>query len=275
MREIIDFRVRPRFPETLKAWAPVPTEAFAPYVELYKMESRLSYLSVEEQLEEMDRHGISRAVLSGGDREENRFIAELCARHPDRFIGLGGVQAQHGATRAYRDAREALEELGLAGLNLCPCVQGIPADDPRNYPLYALCDDLDRLVVIHSSLHYVPHTPLELGNPRYFDRIAVDFPGMKIVMSHAGNGFGNVALAIAQRHTNVYLEFSALVPRYLPPPYIQAMNTYLRHKCLFATDYPLLDFTLHEQYPAVLREEVEPLFFAGNARRLLELDGAA
>ena len=134
MQEIIDFRVRPRFPETLKAWTPVPTAAMAPYVDLYKMESRLSFLTVDEQLAEMDRHGIAVAVLSGGNRHENRFIAELCARHPDRFVGLGGVQPQEGATRAYRDAREALEELGLAGINLVPCVLGIPADDPRNTP---------------------------------------------------------------------------------------------------------------------------------------------
>ena len=272
MQEIIDFRVRPRFPETLKAWTPVPTAAMAPYVDLYKMESRLSFLTVDEQLAEMDRHGIAVAVLSGGNRHENRFIAELCARHPDRFVGLGGVQPQEGATRAYRDAREALEELGLAGINLVPCVLGIPADDPRNYALYALCDDLGKLAIIHSSLHYVPHTPLELGNPRYFDKIAVDFPTMKIVMSHAGNGFGNVGLAIAQRHPNVYLEFSALVPRYLPEPYVQAMNTYLRDKCLFGTDYPLLDFSARDLYPPILRPETIPAFFADNARRLLGLD---
>ena len=108
MQEIINFRVRPRFPETLKAWTPVPTAAFAPYVDLYKMEYRLSFLTVDEQLDEMDRHGIAVAVLSGGNRHENRFIAELCARHPDRFVGLGGVQPQEGATKAYRDAREAL-----------------------------------------------------------------------------------------------------------------------------------------------------------------------
>ena len=273
MPEIIDFRVRPRFPETLKAWAPKPIPAYEPYVELYKMEPRLTFLSLEQQLDEMDRHGIAAAVLSGGDRDDNRFIAELCAKHPDRFIGIGGVRSQDGATQAYKDAREAIEELGLRGLCLVPCVQGIPADDPRNYPLYALCDDLDRLMIIHSSLHYVPHTPLELGNPRYFDKIAVDFPRLKIVMSHAGNGFGNVGLAIAQRHPNVYLEFSALVPKYLPQPYVQAMNTYLKHKCLYATDYPLLDFVLWEQYPAILRDEVQPLFFAENARKLLGLEG--
>ena len=74
------------------------------------------------------------------------------------------------------------------------------------------------------------------------DEIAIDFPNLKLVISHAGNGFGVLGLAVAQKHPNIFLEFSALWPQYLPEATIQAVNSYLRDRCLFGTDYPLVEF---------------------------------
>ena len=103
------------------------------------------------------------------------------------------------------------------------------------------------------------------GQPQHIDEIAVDFPELKIIVSHGGNGFGPPILAVAQRHPNVYLEFSALNPAYMAPEFLYAANTYLRDKCIFGTDYPLVDFNVAiGHWKKVLREDVQELFFRQN-----------
>ena len=109
-----------------------------------------------------------------------------------------------------------------------------------------------------------------LGDPKYMDEIAINFPELKIVISHAGNGFGVLGLAVAQKHPNIYLEFSALWPKYLPESTSLAVNTYLKNKCIFGTDYPLVEFSegVHA-WKDILRPKVRDLFFKKNAMQCL------
>jgi hypothetical protein len=265
----IDFRVRLRTEETLKPWTTELHPGLAPYIDLYRMTTRLEPLTVQENIDLMTSHGIEKAVICSGSSQENDVVADLCRAHPDRFIGFASISLDRGITQCYRDLSRAFEDLDLQGLGLVPCIQGVRADDRRHYPMYALTDDFGKIVVIHSSLHYNPHTPLEYGDPRYFDRIAVDFPDLKIVMSHAGVGFGNASLAIAQRHPNVFLEFSAIYPKYLPKIFIHAMNSFLKDKVLFGSDYPLIEYSVIEEWKKVVKPENHDAFFFHNAERLL------
>jgi len=66
------------------------------------------------------------------------------------------------------------------------------------------------------------------------------------------------------------LEFSALWPKYLPEATLQAVNTYLKDRCLFGTDYPLVDFAqAAEAWSNAIRPEVRDLFFEQNAKKCL------
>ena len=102
------------------------------------------------------------------------------------------------------------------------------------------------------------------------DELSMDFPGLKLVISHAGNGFGILGLAVAQKHPNIYLEFSALWPNYLPEATIAAVNTYLKERSLFGTDYPLVDFRKgYDAWKKALRPQNRELFFYKNAKKCL------
>jgi len=268
--EIIDFRVRLRTPELLKAWAPKPEPCFERYVELYRMKPRLTFQTVEETIEEMTKAGVTKAVLCGGNAQDNEIIAEIVKKYPGRFIGIAGVRPdREGVTVAYKQLRYALEVLNLKGVSIGPYLMNIYANHKKLYPLYVLCDDLGKIVIIHSSLHYNVHTPLDLGDPRFFDEIAVDLPNLKIVMSHAGVGFVPMPMVIAQRHKNVYLEVSALIPKYVNPMLLNAINTYLKDKVIFGTDYPLVPFDIADQWKEHIKPENHELFFYKNALRLL------
>jgi len=233
------------------------------------MKPRLTFQAIEETIGEMEKAGITKGVICGSDEGENKIIYKICKDYPDHFIGIAGARPDKDVMQAYRDLKRAFEEYDLKGLSLGPYLMGIGADDRRNYPLYALCCHLKKVVIIHSSSHYNIYAPLELGDPRYFDKVAVDFPDLRIVMSHAGVGFGNMALVIAQRHPNVYLEFSALYPKYVEESFIRALNSYLKDKCIFGTDYPLVPFSVVEEWKNVVAESNWQKFFHKNGLKAL------
>jgi predicted TIM-barrel fold metal-dependent hydrolase len=110
---------------------------------------------------------------------------------------------------------------------------------------------------------------MDLGNPVHLDRIAMDFPTMKIVMCHAGSGFGLAPVWMAQRHPTIYLEFSALRHKYIETQVLQGMNGFLKKRILWGSDYPLMEFNQYEEWKPALKPEVFSLFTEGNAKALL------
>jgi predicted TIM-barrel fold metal-dependent hydrolase len=267
---MFDFRVRLRTPEALKAWVPKPIPQFERYIDFYKMKPRLTYQTPDETIEEMKNVGITKAVLCSGSAEGNKFVAKMCEEYGDVFIGIAGAKLEKGVMNAYRELKNSLQK-DLVGFNFGGLLQNPPMaiDDEKLYPLYALCVDHDACVIIHSSLHYYTGAKLYLNHPFRIDNIAVDFPDLRIVMSHAGNGFGDLPLVLAHSHPNVYLEVSALRPKYLPPTYITALNKYLSHKFVYGSDYPLFPFTIIKEWKQYVKEENYAKFFHQNAMNAL------
>jgi predicted TIM-barrel fold metal-dependent hydrolase len=234
------------------------------------MKPRLTFQTPEETIEEMRRVGISKAVLCSGSSEGNRLVSRMCREHSDSFFGIAGARLDKGVLNAFRELKKSLKE-DLLGFNFGGLLQNPPMaiDDNKLYPLYALCADHDACAIVHSSLHYYAGAKLHLNSPFRVDNVSVDFPGLRIVMSHAGNGFGDLPLILAQRHPNVYLEVSALRPKYLPESYIGALNRYLSRKFIFGTDYPLLPFSIIEEWKECVKEENRESFFHTNAEKAL------
>lgn len=267
---MIDFRVRLRTPEALKAWVPKPIPQFERYIDFYKMKPRLTFQTPEETIEEMKKAGVSKAVLCSGSAQGNKFIEEMCKEHSDVFVAIAGAKLEEGTMNAYKELKNRLKN-DWAGFNFGGLLQNPPMaiDDKRLYPLYALCTDYQACAIVHSSLHYFSGAKLQLNHPFRVDNVAVDFPDLKLVMSHAGNGFGELPLVLAHRHSNVYLEVSALRPKHLSQSYINAMNKYLSHKFIFGTDYPLLPFSIAQEWKQYIKEENHNDFFQENAKRIL------
>ena len=269
--ESIDFRVRLRTEEMLKPWNPEhPAPHFAQYIELYKMTDRLTPMAMPEFVDHMVAGGVQRGVVCGGSIDDNDHLIDIM-RSPqgDRFYYIAGIHPNYGIRRNLEEL-ERCREAGFLGVNVSPYIWGVPANAGLLFPVYAYCEQHEMVAIVHGSLHYNRFQSMWLGDPQYMDEIAINFPELKLVVSHAGNGFGVLALAVAQKHPNIFLEFSALWPRYLPEATIQAVNTYLSDRCLFGTDYPLVEF---EQalaaWDAVLRPEIKERFFGGNATRCL------
>jgi len=269
--EIIDFRVRLRTVHMLKPWDPDdPEPHFKQYIDLYKMRPRLTPLSMAEMVAEMTRGGVKRGVVCGGSIEDNDHLMEVQATFSgDQFYLIAGVHPKYGIRRNLTEI-ERCRTQGFLGINVSPYIWGIEANDRVLYPLYAYCEQHKMIAIVHGSLHYNRYQSMWLGDPKYMDEIAMHFPRLKLVISHAGNGFGVLGLAVAQKHPNIFLEFSALWPKYLPEATLHAVNSYLSDRCLFGTDYPLVDFKAGvDAWQEAVRPAVQQQFFVDNARRCL------
>lgn len=267
----IDFRVRFRTKQMLKPWNPKnPAPHFEQYIKFYKMESRLTEMDMNDFVKNMQRKNVEKGVVCGGSIEDNEHLIDLKnSEIGNYFFFIAGIDPKYGI-RKNLEILKKCKDAGFLGTNFSPYIWNIDANSKVLYPLYAYCEANRMIAIVHGSLHYNRYTSMWLGDPKYMDEIAMDFPKLKLIISHAGNGFGVLGLAVAQKHPNIYLEFSALWPKYLPQATIQAINSYLKYKCLFGTDYPLVDFD--EGFLAwkdAIKPEVRELFFEKNAHNCL------
>ena len=132
-------------------------------------------------------------------------------------------------------------------------------------------------VGLHTGINFSSHGPIENGRPLHVDKVACDFPDLTIICHHGGWPWPHEAVAVAWKHSNVFLEFGAIRPRYLGDrggwgDTLHFADTVINDRVLFGTDWPMLryDTALPEIGDLGLRDESREAFLHGNARRLLE-----
>jgi predicted TIM-barrel fold metal-dependent hydrolase len=288
MNKVIDFRVRPPLPESMQQLEELPE--FEHYRKLYQRSSRLGKIDFEcgweALLSEMDEAGVEKALLVAEDmhltmgrKVSNDIIAAGVRRHPNRFLGLASVDP-NDRSKAVSELERAVKELGLVGLTLWPPFHKLPANHRLYYPLYEKALELGIFVVLHTSVNFSRSSPLEVSRPFYLDGVAVDFPELRLVASHAGWPWVTELMAVAWRHPNVFMEISAMRPKYMTrsgsgwEPLLNYGNTILQDRVMFATSWPLLPLkrTVDEVRNFPLEDPVKEKWLYRNAAGFLGLD---
>jgi predicted TIM-barrel fold metal-dependent hydrolase len=240
--DVIDFRARPNTPEFARYLAQ-RSAAIASGSGTF-----VTYAPPEETLErfigQLDEAGISRAVFAARNRAADGewtltsdFVAECVRAYPERLVGVAGIDLAD-LSRAEHDARHAIEELGLWGLAFDPFRIDSGADDRRLDPIYELCLELRVPVIVTLGGWPGIATPLRHASPLTIDDVAARYPDLVIVASHAGWPFADEMIAVAWRRENVYFENS---PYHFAPGasvIVEAANTMIGHKLLYASAYP-------------------------------------
>jgi predicted TIM-barrel fold metal-dependent hydrolase len=79
----------------------------------------------------------------------NDCMAELCQRHPDRFVGFAASVALADMDTALEETDRAVGRLGALGVQIHTNVRGAPLDEPRFEPFFAKLAALDRTIWVH------------------------------------------------------------------------------------------------------------------------------
>lgn len=236
--------------------------------------------TLEDFIRDIDDAGIDKVVCTGRDIETtsawkvtNDYVADMVSKYPDRIIGIAGVDPNKGDA-AVREVERAVNELGLKGASMDPFGAGLYANDPKMYPIYQKCSDLNVPVFITIGPLPVSGTKISFGSPLPIDDVAVDFPKLKILCSHGGWPFTREMVAIAWRNDNVYFETS--VYHFMPGAelVVDAANTIISDKLVFASAHPFAPFkeSLEKFKKLPFKEEVLPKILYQNAARMLGIE---
>jgi predicted TIM-barrel fold metal-dependent hydrolase len=226
-------------------------------------------IPLETMIEEMDEAGIGKALCSAGPLIPNDAVLDAVQRYPDRLIPVASVNPwiPDGVMAAVGALRELVTDHGCKGLKLEPFILDKVPTEAQWYPLYAACVDLDITVQIQVGGTGPSTYTSETGRPGHIDRVAVDFPQLRIVAGHIGSPWTEEMIAVAAKHPNVWIDTSAHMPKYYPHQFVHFLKTYGRHKCIWASDWPVLTFEAAMTGLAALelKPEVERLFLHDNA----------
>jgi uncharacterized protein len=81
----------------------------------------------------------------------NEGLAELVARHPERFAGFVACLPMNDVDAAVEEIDHACGTLGALGVQLYTHVNGHPMDEDRFEPIYRRMAELDRMIWVHPS----------------------------------------------------------------------------------------------------------------------------
>jgi aminocarboxymuconate-semialdehyde decarboxylase len=276
--------------------------------------------SPEQRIADMDRMGIDIQAISPAPRQTyygadpelgrassraiNDFIAEICGKYPERFVGLGTVPFQ-APELAVAELERLHKSLGFRGIEIMTHVAGEDLSAARFRPIFARCEELGLLVFMHSdgfteagrlSQHYFANV---IGNPLdttvalhhlIFGGVLQDHPNLKLVASHGGGYLpaysGRIdhaasarsdACEVIHRMPTAYLKrlyFDALVYTHHQLEYL--VEEYGADHILMGTDYPAdmgeIDPVGMIEGCAGLDDAERRAIFGGNAARLLNLE---
>ena len=244
-------------------------------------------IPVSQYLRKMDRAGIERSLLiavrAGDLNVRGSFelpidrVAAVCARWPDRFSGLAGVDPFRGM-KGLTDLTYAVKECGFVGAHLYPHWFGLAPDHAKYYPYYAKCAELGVPIMMqvgHNLVYTRERRLPSVGRPITLDQVAIDFPELTLIGIHIGVPWTDEMISMCWKHPNVYTAGDAYAPRHWPASYVHYLNTYGRDKVLFGTDWPVIDpeRAVREVKELGLRPESERALMRDNALRVFKLPG--
>ena len=209
----------------------------------------------------------------------NEEVAELAHQHADVAIPFASVDPHRGKDGVLL-ARKLIRDYRVRGFKFHPSVQEFSPNDRLAYPLYEAIAEAKLPAIFHTGQTGVGAGTrggggirLKYSNPMLLDDVAVDFPDMPIVLAHPSFPWQEEALSVATHKPQVYIDLSGWSPKYFPPILVQYINTLLKDKVLFGSDYPVLspERWMADFEKLDIKPEVRPLVMKTNAAKLLKL----
>jgi len=217
-------------------------------------------------------------TMTGRAAVRNEEILEVAAANPDVLIPFASVDPNRA--NAVDEVRRLIRDTAVRGFKFHPNVQAFFPNDRAFYPIYEAIEEAGLPALFHTG-HSGIGTGLPGGggirlkysNPMHVDDVAVDFPGLTIVLAHPSFPWQDEAISVALHKQQVYIDLSGWSPKYFPPQLVRYANTQLRDRVLFGSDFPLItpDRWLADFAQADFKDEVRPLILKENAVRLLGL----
>ena len=277
--------MRPHFIAVLTVLAlcrmilPVQAQERGPIIDMHL---HTSNGSVQDEVAAMEEFHVVKAFLSGSLEEVYSWTTVA----PGRFIpslmfplyGLEGFPNLDSLRAEYLAGR--LQGMG----EITTQYVGIPPNAPSLEPYFALAEELDIPVLIHTRGFGAPRSTFRAsaGYPLLLEEVVVRHPRLRIYLEAAGYPFLHEMIALMGQYPQVYADLSGITWRTFQTPR-EAFHEYLRslvraglgERLMFGTDggpSRLPQVVEAIESASFLTDEQKRDIFCNNAARFLRLD---
>lgn len=243
---------------------------------------------VKEVLEEMERCGVAKVVLSPANwgnnltnedyRGANTEISKSIRKHHEKFFGFCRVSPKFPG--AIEELERSITALGMHGVKLHPAMDNFYPDSPDYFQIYEKIVKLEVPVLFHTN---PPHGEWERSSPARILKVAQSFPQMKIILAHIlsapkeiklspkkASQYAKETISKAKDLPNVYLDTSQLKEKEKLEFAVEKLGA---NRILFGSDYKWgkMDETIKVILDSNLSEHKKKLIFQENLQTLLSL----
>jgi len=230
--------------------------------------------TTEQIVAEMDEANVEQAILAAGYdpiNDDYTWTMESIEKFPDRFLGSLVVDPHRGMD-GVRELESRVRDDNFKMARIMAFHTLIPYNDPRCYPLYAKCIELDIPISINVGVPGPLVPAARLQEPLVLDEICAFFPELKIIMAHGGDPWADICVKLMLKRQNLYYMSSAFAPKHIAKSVVHYMNTRGPDRVMWASDYPLLGFDRCAREIGEMEfrdEERRRKFGRDNARRVI------
>lgn len=244
-------------------------------------------------LREMDDNDVERAVLIGhwvlqeGTRDNpftnksNNDLVHFIERGGDRLRGLLGINIADEGPLDLELLDEYLKRPEFPGVKFFTGYETYYADDSRLKPVFQLLEKHHAIAMFHTGDTLLPSGHVRYAHPIPADDVAVAFPGMTVVLAHAGQHWMADAGEVVGKNPNVWADISGwFVGRKDLPPHAAFLKHQFQEliywgvgceKLMFGSDWPLMAIKPYIEFVEgcdFLSKEEKQMILFDNAKRL-------
>ncbi len=251
--------------------------------------SRTAEEHMRATLDAMDEHNIVLGFVSG-PLETVQTWREFA---PERFVG--GAEFGRAGVVSLGELRARFEDrrLGLLG-EIGAQYEGLSPSDPQLEPYFALAEELDIPVGIHTGTSAprtafghpaagaFPNFRLRYGNPLLLEDLLVRHPNLRVFMMHLGDPWLTETLAMLWMYPDLYLDLSVknwVYPRKVFHRYLKALvDAGYSKRLMFGSDQMIWPKAIALAIEGIesadfLTEDQKQDIFYNNAVRFFRLEG--
>jgi aminocarboxymuconate-semialdehyde decarboxylase len=132
-----------------------------------RMQAVVPVHNLDERFRQMDAYGEYKQLISLPNppledimdvetgchlaRVANDSMADLCSKHPDRFVGFAAALHMEDMEQAMAELHRSIKDLGARGVQIFTNVNGKPLDRPDYLPLFDAMAEYDLPIWMHPA----------------------------------------------------------------------------------------------------------------------------
>ena len=234
----------------------------------------------------MNFYNIEKCAQIAVNESDNENVIRVVSQHPEKLFGLAYINVRK-MDEYLAKLRQGVKDGIFRGVKMHPYVEDYQLDDPKIYPIYETCLELDIPVLFHTGvLHFNKWVTASdtdnfdaktscIGYPVQFGNVLERYKDLKIIFAHFGGNFYPEFLSLCERFDNAYMDTAWLdhySERNLPPVTVQS---WIEHAVKFLGSQKIL-YGGEDIYPTdiekcnLTRAQKDDILY-NNAKRLYKL----